>query len=285
MRPPLSPYIGVAIALGSMHQKERAIAKPLRTALGATLVLAPGLDTDQFGTFTGEIPRAGSMLQAARTKALAAMMRTGLPYGIGSEGSFGPHPQFPFVAVGTELMVFVDRHRGLEIHDVLRTPRTNFDSIECRAGASIESFIATVKFPSHGLVVKSRHADGRTYLAKGIVERAALENAIAAASEISSDHVAIVWTDMRAHFNPTRMAIIRRLARTLAGRMASTCPACDAPGFGATEAETGLPCAWCGEPTSAVSATIRRCVSCDHSVRTATAGQSADPGRCHLCNT
>ncbi|NHB77752.1 hypothetical protein [Rhodobacter calidifons] len=60
------------VALGTMHGKAAAIAPPL-ARLGIAVVVPEGLDTDRFGTFTGEVPRAGGMVEAARAKALSTM--------------------------------------------------------------------------------------------------------------------------------------------------------------------------------------------------------------------
>ena len=49
------------VALGTMHGKEAVIAPPL-AALGVTVVLAE-VETDRFGTFSGDVPRAGSMIE------------------------------------------------------------------------------------------------------------------------------------------------------------------------------------------------------------------------------
>ena len=75
------------IALGTMHGKETALV-PAFARLGVDLVVAPGVDTDRFGSFDGMTPRAGTMEEAARAKARAAMAATGLTSGLASEGAF-----------------------------------------------------------------------------------------------------------------------------------------------------------------------------------------------------
>lgn len=40
-----------------MHGKHRQVAPAFTEILGASVIAPPGLDTDRFGTFTGEIPR------------------------------------------------------------------------------------------------------------------------------------------------------------------------------------------------------------------------------------
>jgi hypothetical protein len=84
-----------------MHRKEEAVAPALLSTLGLLVVPARGLDTDQLGTFSGEVPREGSMLDVAMRKARLGMSATGLPLGIASEGTFGPHPAIPFFPAGS----------------------------------------------------------------------------------------------------------------------------------------------------------------------------------------
>ena len=73
-----------------MHRKEEAIAPALMSALGLLVEPTAGLDTDQLGTFSGEIPRSGTMLEVAVRKARLGMSVMGLPLGLASEGTFGP---------------------------------------------------------------------------------------------------------------------------------------------------------------------------------------------------
>lgn len=280
------PYHNETFAIATMHAKERAISKPFRQRLGAIIAVAPGIDTDTFGTFTGEVPRQGSMLDAARAKAQAAIQATGLPFGIGSEGSFGPHPSLPFVAAGREVLLFSDRMRGFEVHETMVTHRTNYRSRECRPGEDIRDFLADVGFPSHAVVVAPTGFAGSRDIAKGITSSAELAKAVQHASGVSRDGLALVATDMRAHVNPTRMAAIRALSARLADRLATRCPACGTPGFGVAKIVRGLPCAWCGEPTQVAAAELERCSKCgvERQSRIGQAPETADPGQCEHCN-
>ncbi len=85
-------YAGQRIALLTQHGKERVIAPVLDAALGCRVERIGCYDTDQLGTFTRDIPRPGSQVDAARTKARIGMALSGLTVGIASEGSFGPDP-------------------------------------------------------------------------------------------------------------------------------------------------------------------------------------------------
>ena len=72
-------------------------------------------------------PRAAGLRESWRRKAEAGMAHTGLDLGLASEGSFWPHRAFPWLAVNTEWLTFVDHRAGLVITETLVTPRTNFD--------------------------------------------------------------------------------------------------------------------------------------------------------------
>lgn len=108
----------VGVALLTQHGKERVIAPLLDAALGMRVERVDGYDTDRLGTFTREIARAGTQLEAARRKAHIGMELAGLPLGLASEGSFGPDPVAGLLPWNVEILVFVDRERGLEITGV-----------------------------------------------------------------------------------------------------------------------------------------------------------------------
>ena len=53
------PWPDERAVLATMHGKERAIAPVLARFLGLKVEVAPGLDTDAFGTFSREAARTG----------------------------------------------------------------------------------------------------------------------------------------------------------------------------------------------------------------------------------
>ncbi len=276
------PYRDRWAAIATMHGKERAIAPVLGRWFGMTISTVPGVDTDALGTFTGEIARSGTMLDAARAKALLAISRTGAPIGIGSEGAFGPDPDLPFVASGRELLLLRDSATGHEIV-VFRRTRTNYDHVTIAPGDPIEAFLARIGFPDHAVVVRAEPRDGRAP-AKGLRDRKQLDAALG--DVFARAGRAALETDMRAHLNPTRMNSIARLARGLAVRTARCCPSCGAPGFGLVDVERGLPCAECGAPTRRIRAEIHGCSACVTRVlrRERAAALYADPTWCQICN-
>ncbi len=69
----LGLYAGQRCVLATMHGKETAIAPVLLGRLGLVVTTAPNIDTDALGTFTGEIPRAGTIREAAVAKARLGM--------------------------------------------------------------------------------------------------------------------------------------------------------------------------------------------------------------------
>jgi hypothetical protein len=85
-------YSGRRVALLTQHGKERVIAPVLDAARDCRVEWVNGFDTDLLRTFTGDIPRTGSQLEAARRKARIGMELSGLPLGRASGGAFGPDP-------------------------------------------------------------------------------------------------------------------------------------------------------------------------------------------------
>ncbi|MCP9828222.1 hypothetical protein KBZ19_06945 [Synechococcus sp. L2F] len=277
---------GRRVSLATCHGKERVMARPLRRALGVELVLAAGFDTDSLGTFCGERPRPADAATTCRLKAEAGMAATGLDLGLASEGSFGPHPALPFLPLATEWMTWVDRRHDLVITERLSGCRTNFDHCTAAPGTPLEAWLTRIGFPRHAVIVRPHQPGAEPFLRKGVCGAAELTQAIHQASTASADGLALVETDMRAHCNPTRMASIRALTFRLARRIATPCPACGAPGWGPLESLPGLPCGWCGSPTSLLRAERFGCVRCEASEEHPRRDGllQADPQHCPYCN-
>lgn len=264
-----------------MHGKEQVIAPVLEEMLGVNCFTSGGLNTDQFGTFSGEVVRQKTPYATALDKCRLAMELTGCDLAVASEGSFGPHPVAGFISVDEELLVFHDRLRQLTVAVTESSVNTNFGSCDCATFQEAIDFAKAAGFPAHGLVVKTRH--GRT-VDKGIVQLQNLKQAFDTAW-VAGLPVKIE-TDMRACYNPRRMQVIAKAAVKLAAALISNCPACAWPGFVVTDAERGLPCSQCGLPTRSVSKHVLVCKKCAHRVeRPFPAGKQAeDPMHCDFCN-
>lgn len=280
------PYTGERICLTTRHGKERALARPFRLGLGASLVVSP-CDTDSLGTFSGEVQRLDDALSTCRRKAWMGLERSGLRLGLASEASFGPHPAVPMLAVGQELLLFVDLDRGLTVLEQRLDWRTNYAQTLLTPDEDPSAWLTQVGFPSHGVI--ARPADpspDRWNWHKDLHDAAALEEALATCRRLDSRGQVWLEADMRAHRNPTRMRSIRRLGVALARRLRTPCPSCTAPGWGLVESRPGLPCRSCGTPTELVAAEIWGCGACGHQLEQPRRDgvAAADPGQCPWCN-
>ena len=278
-----SSYDGRQIALLTQHGKLQVLAPVLQQALGCTLCLVTGYDTDLLGTFTRDIARRGTQLEAARHKARISMELSGLPLAVASEGSFGADPVAGMFPWNVELLVWIDSERELEVVG-LAQGNAAFAHLLSGDWPAIVEFAQQMAFPSHQLVVRPTAEDGLPVL-KGLDGWDSLQSAYKEALRQSDNGLVFVETDVRAHTNPTRMAMIKMAAEDLANKLGCLCPACTSPGFAAVDAIRGLRCAGCHAPTNEVSAEILGCVKCEHRV---TRGRRdlmfADPGRCNFCN-
>jgi hypothetical protein len=271
------------IAFLTQHGKERAVAPVLESALGCQIERVTGYDTDQLGTFTREIPRAGTQLDTARTKARIGMRLSGLPLGLASEGSFGSDPFVGMFPWNTEILVFLDDERELEVVGTAQGA-ARFSHRLAADWAAAQAFARESGFPEHHLVVRPQGEDDPR-IRKGVDSWPKFEAAFARALEQSASGLVFLETDLRAHANPTRMENIRLAAEDLAKRLCSRCPACSMPGFWIVERISGLVCAKCGAPTRETRAEILGCLKCAHrESRERTEPRYADPGRCDYCN-
>jgi hypothetical protein len=276
-------YAGRRIALLTQHGKERALAPVIEGALGCRVERVGGYDTDLLGTFTREIPRAGTQLEAARKKARLGMELSGLPLGLASEGSFGPDPMAGMFPWNVEFLVFMDDEAGLEL---LGRAQGKANHVHLLTGdwAQARAFAGQAEFPAHHLVVRPE-GENDPRMKKGIAAWAELEEAFLRARTESASGRVFLESDLRAHANPTRMEMIRLAAEDLVKKLRSPCPACGAPGFWLIERLSGLPCADCGAPTRETRAEVHGCLKCAHrETRECSDRQYADPGRCDYCN-
>ena len=274
------PYSGRRAALGSKHGKVAQIGPALSAAVGLEVVPVD-LDTDLFGTFTGEIARPGDALHTAIAKARASADVGALSLGVASEGSFGPHPGSPFMSANLEIVVLVDLDIGFHVAEQVLTTKTNFAHVRLTPDLLPDDFAQRIGFPTHALVVQPSVGTGE--IIKGITDYAELRAAITASAAVSSDGLALVQTDMRAHCNPTRQLQIAEAAKRLAQRLTFLCPACSAPGWGKVETEAGLPCESCGWPTDLTLIVISGCAVCSHREARVLDGV-AKARYCPMCN-
>jgi len=252
-------FSGRRLCIATMHKKEQVIAPVLETALGVTCFTTPSLNTDLLGTFSGEVERTGNPLETARQKCIEAMRITGCDMAVSSEGSFGPHPVLGLLPSDEEFLYFIDQTNSLEIFVRELSTATNFSGEDIYSLQDLKIFAESALFPSHGLIMKD--SQGRV-TQKGISTWQQLKRLF---NENESKGLPVrVETDMRAHFNPTRMTVIKTCAGKLVSALQSQCPLCNRPGFVVAESEPGLPCIECGRATSSVLKHIKICNKCNH---------------------
>lgn len=242
----------------------------------------PDLDTDRFGTFCGETERSTSPVDTAKAKAELAMHATGAEYGLASEASYelllGLTPQHE------EILVFLDRTREIcvaEGHRTLGTPGTPTDVTDPETAVYAAREFG---FPQQGAIVTAKVGGKPRAFRKGIADADTLRRAIHIAIGASDGGFATVQPDLRAHHNPSRRVVLMDLARRLAARLATPCPACGCPGYGRTSSQPGTPCRDCGRATQITAADIHSCPACPHNHAVARPPSQADPRWCERCN-
>lgn len=276
-------FEGRKIVIATKHKKEQVIAPVLKEELGLEVFVTEDLDTDVFGTFTGEVERTDGPLEALRRKADKAMELSGFDLAIASEGSFGPHPAIYFVPAADELLMFRDKKNDLEIMAREISTDTNFGSAEVQSKEELLAFAEKSLFPSHALIL-SAVGDSVKAFVKGITTQAEL---LSVFQELTyKAKTVLVQTDMRALYNPTRMKTIEKACHKLLKNIKSTCPGCVTPGFNVSDVLSGLPCSLCGRPTKSTLAHQNVCKKCGHEERRyyPNLKLEEDPTFCDYCN-
>lgn len=276
-------FKGRRLCIATKHGKERVIASLLEEALGVSTFVPDDFDTDELGTFTGEVLRTDTPIEAARKKCNQAMDQTGCDLAVASEGSFGSHPTLLFVPADEEFLVLVDRANKLEVVARTISTETNFDGIEVTSESELLEFARKIQFPEHAIILKDTQKNWN-YIQKGINNETQL---LSAYKECMSTHESVfVETDMRAMNNPLRMAAIGKTVEVLKEKIFSACPSCGFPGFDVVEREAGLPCSQCSLPTRSTLNLIYRCSNCNFEQKKAfpSGKTQEDPMYCDFCN-
>ena len=273
--------------LATMHQKERVMAPILERELGVKIVVAAELNTDAFGTFTREVKRLGTQIEAARQKAEKALAIAGETLAFASEGTFGPHPMMPYLPANREIVILLDRANNLELVGESLSVETNYNHQLVATIEEADGFAEKAGFPAHGMVViVGDAAAGKGEIVKGIVTEEQLFDAVTAGLKKSSTGRVHVETDMRAMYNPTRMKNIQNATLDLVKKFQQFCPECGWPGFEIAERKIGLPCGLCYFPSQLVRSTIYKCKNCGYTKEELfpDGRETADPAQCQYCN-
>ena len=276
-------FQGRKLLVATKHQKELIIGPVLEKVLGVGIQLAQNIDTDTFGTFSGEIKRLDDALSTARQKCNAALTNTHYDLAIASEGSFGAHPTLFFSQVNEELVLLVDKKNNREYFERVVSLATNSNQADISNEEQLIAFAKHAQFPSHALILRKSVADF-TEIYKGITDWDELIKIFHHIKKFSA--TVSVETDMRSMFNPMRQAVIKQATVQLAKRLSNDCPSCNSPGFGVVSNVSGLPCKACGLPTSATLKQVTTCSFCSFSTNILFPNNKMheDPMYCNFCN-
>jgi len=258
--PPIS-FTRSHIAFATNHSKSVAARDTFKEILSSE-VTELTIDSDRLGTFSGEVERPGSMLDALRSKVALAREISRERFILASEGSFSSAGGFGLIAQNIELLMLSDLVTGAEIVEQRVTYETNYATEVIKNLSDLEKFLVRISFGTHALVLYPDKVSPKQHVSKGIVD-------LAQARKIFEDYIKLsptgsvrAMSDMRAHVNPTRMTAIRECCKLLARRLANQCPACGSGGFGIVATVPGLPCEDCGAPTSLALAEKHACPFC-----------------------
>lgn len=253
------------IVLLSLHQKRDCIA-PALAPLGIELSEYDQFNTDQLGTFAGEVERIHSPLECATQKARLACELADSDWGLGSEGSFGPGPAG--ILWNTELLVLYDRRHDCQLLAKAEGP-VAVKPISVSNNEQLQQSLQA--YSEQGWILRQPGV-----IHKGLYHAVDIEN------------LCISWPitlepDLRAMHSPERRRHIRQAAEALAQQLQNPCPSCDYPGFAVVTQTPGLPCEVCSAPTQQIKLQQWHCSRCGHESNKA-CETFADPYFCLLCN-
>lgn len=264
------------LLLSSKHRKE-ALLQLLFEPYGVQLFITDGFDTDAFGTFCGSVPRAEGPKVTVKEKCLAGMAYANQQQGLASEGSFGAHPNFPFLTINEEWLVYIDLKRHLEVYGHSTTLEVCHAQLGYQEAEQLQSFLDNCSFGLQGLVIKDSKSG--LVIEKGIQDSTILK-------QLLKNHPEwILETDLRAHMNPLRQKNIMAAGLDLIRRMQSRCPKCEHPDFSVANYSGNLLCSWCQHPTESYALLEFNCTNCNYQITEKRKDKEVeDPQYCNNCN-
>jgi hypothetical protein len=273
------------ILFATNHGKSAAACEPFSRILNTT-VSELSIDSDSLGTFTGEIERPGTMIDALRGKVRLAREISSERFILTSEGSFDSAHGFGFFPRGIEMLLLHDAQTGVEVIEQYISLDTNYATSTLKNREDLARFLERIFFSSHAVVLYPDGMPLAGYVYKGITDRIDAEEIFDKLLDQSPTHAVTAMSDMRAHLNPTRMRCIATCCELLAKRLATPCPSCSSGGFGLVATIPGLPCASCGRATHTAQGERHSCPFCKTiRQRPHTDGRTtADPSTCDWCN-
>jgi hypothetical protein len=270
------------VSLITKHQKEQALSPELEK-LGFTLEVI-AVDTDTLGTFSGEIERKKDVWETLEAKINLGHTQAKGQILLASEGSFGPHPEIPWLTIDEECLLWFDHKTNQKIKVIHRSTDTNYSFLEnIKAWETLETWAKSVDFPEHGVILCD-DLKSPLWIEKEIRTWHELSNVFEKGLRLRE--CVCAQTDMRAHKNPKRMRVIADAAKILVQKLQSCCPSCKTPGFDVVKKIPGLPCQSCGMPTKTPISALWKCDACGYEIEKKIPRENPweNPMYCDFCN-
>lgn len=258
------------VILLTKHRKSLQLA-PIFSEAGIELVEIDFFDTDQLGTFSGEIKRNRSPKECALQKAKKAVELLGLNVGIGSEGSFGGGPLAGIINWNEEIVCLYQKQPELIVYGIAAGPTA---LCGFKVSSLDELKRQVLDFPQQRWLIQTD-----VQLIKGLSSQDVINlyQTTFIGGSISLE------PDLRAMHSPLRQEMITKAGLNLLARLQSTCPLCHAIDFWSDNKEYGPFCEQCGEPTGETKAAIYQCKACQY-VEKRIIKEIGDPYYCPHCN-
>lgn len=207
-------------ALIASHSEDRAIAPAFRRHLGLDVLAFDVHDGGTGDPFAGTFTSLEATIELAAHRARQACVASGRRLGIGSNGCLGPRHSTKPLTADTEVIVLYDREFKTTITECVTSFRTNFAYLDIDSSRQIDAFLARIGLPTHAAVVGSAELWRAGRLIEGLTGPSAVRKALDELGAIYPGQQLRIAADMRAHVNPTRMAVIRAAASRLTRRIA-----------------------------------------------------------------
>lgn len=275
-------FKGRNLLIVTKHKKETALAPIFEKHLGVKCITIENFDTDQFGTFTNEIRRNGNQLEAARRKLMAGLKHSHADLGVSSEGSFHPHPSFPWMTRNLELCLLIDLKNNIEA----KGHSQNIDGIssihEIQDTSSTLGLIKKWGFPHQGVIIRKKRKLLKDKIYKDFCDPSEIHKVI----KNNEGSILTIEPDFRAHLNPKRMEAIKDAGLDLITILTRPCQSCKYLPLEYESPAENIRCIQCNTPSKRFGKETWSCPKCKtlHLFERKDKKRMIKASECEFCN-
>lgn len=282
------------LLIASMHRKEDALIPVLTTYFpDLRYHVATNIDTDQFGTFSGEKKRVDTMEVTVKKKALDAIQKNPW-YDLVCATEWSFVGEWFWWVRHVEYIILIDLRAWYTFLIRYTWYVASAFSLATHEWRIAEQTLCEyLSFPAYG-VIMSPHRKKRswsslcwwpsTHIVKGITDLSSAKETFCRLQDLAKEWIVVIESDFRAMYHPWRMEGIQNATKQLCEQICMVCPQCDTPWWRVQHVTWSARCRFCGLCTTYPTHEVWWCCQCTYTEEKCIDTTNFPLDSCPLCN-